>query len=202
MPRIGILALQGAVDPHLHSLKQLDIPAIKVTKPTDLIGLQGLILPGGESSSMIHLAKLFGLWSALREFCMEQPAWGICAGSILLAKKVTHPDQQSLDCIDITVERNAFGRQVDSFIDSVEPTSHWKDNSKIEAVFIRAPRIRNCGPGVNILFKWHGEAVMVQQGRVLCSIFHPELTGSLVLHEYFLTLCQESKPWIIDSPKS
>ncbi len=191
--KVGILALQGAVQPHEEKLKKLGITPIQVRYPEQLSDLAGIILPGGESTTMIHLLKLNKLWFPLKEFVQTKPTWGICAGSILLAKTVTHPFQESLEALDITIERNAYGRQNESFIDNLSETSDWKKFFKtdkaIEGVFIRAPRIKQLASNVKIIFKHKEEAVMVQKDKCLASTFHPELTDSTCIHEYFLSLC-------------
>jgi 5'-phosphate synthase pdxT subunit len=193
--KIGVLALQGAVQPHQEKLAQLQIEAVPVRTAAQLAGLSGIILPGGESSTMLHLLKLNQLWDPLKQFLSQKPGWGLCAGAILLARHVTAPEQASLALVDITVARNAFGRQLDSFIDTLSPTDAWKARvgssaaTPIEGVFIRAPRITAVGAAANVLFQWKQEPVMVQQGNLLASTFHPELTDSVRLHDYFASLC-------------
>jgi len=189
---IGILALQGAVEPHAVKLDSLGVKTRPVKKIDDLDGLSGLILPGGESSTMIHLLKLHGLWGNLEDFARRKPVWGLCAGAILLAKKVSSPAQESLGALDISVTRNAYGRQTESFVDSLVPMNPLKNLEPCEGVFIRAPRIEQVGQKVEILYEWSHEPVMVQQGFTLASTFHPELTESNQLHKYFLSLCEET----------
>lgn len=191
--KVGILALQGAVQPHEEKLKALGVESLQVRYPEQLAELDGIILPGGESTTMIHLLKLNQLWNPLKEFVQNKPTWGICAGSILLAETVTHPAQESLAAIKITVERNAYGRQNESFIDVLVPTSEWEKFSPatkpVEGVFIRAPKIKNLTSEIKIIFEHNQEPVMVQKGKCLASTFHPELTDSNLIHEYFLSLC-------------
>lgn len=187
--KIGVLALQGAVEPHKQKLRELGVEPVEVRTPAELAGLSGIILPGGESTAMIHLLKLNALWEPLKAFLTRKPGWGLCAGAILLAKQVTHPAQESLGVIDIAVARNAFGRQVDSFIDSLSPTEHWHQGP-VEGVFIRAPRILEVHGQAQVLFTWKEEPVMVRQGKLLAATFHPELTDSTRLHEYFVELCK------------
>ena len=184
--KIGILALQGAVQPHAEKLIALGVQVIEVRFTRDLIDLKGIILPGGESSSMIHLLKLNQLWEPLKEYVRTRPTWGVCAGSILLAKTVTHPIQASLEAMDIEVERNAYGRQNESFIGSLTPSMHWKADQPFEGVFIRAPRIKRVNIDVQVIFEFKGEPVMVRQKHLLASTFHPELTDSTQVHEFFL----------------
>ena len=196
--QVGILALQGAVEPHVRALKQLGVDAVQVRKSNHLLGLSGLILPGGESSAMIHLLNLNQLWEPLRDFAAVKPVWGVCAGAILLAREVTHPSQVSLEALDITVSRNAYGRQIDSFTAPLVPTEHWLGQS-LEGVFIRAPRITSFGPSIKVLFTYNGEAVMVEDGKKMASTFHPELTENAAVHEYFVGKCTSEKtPWMTD----
>lgn len=185
---VGILALQGAVEPHEAKLKALGVSSLQVRTPSDLARVQGLILPGGESTAMIHIAGLNHLWEPLKEFVKEKPAWGICAGLILLANKVSHPAQSSLAALDIAVERNGYGRQIDSFISSLDKTQYWKEDSgePISGVFIRAPIIRELGSSVKPLLRHNDEIVMVEQGNLMGTSFHPELTHSTVIHRLFL----------------
>ncbi|MBI3294896.1 MAG: pyridoxal 5'-phosphate synthase glutaminase subunit PdxT [Deltaproteobacteria bacterium] len=189
--RIGILALQGAVQPHVEKLRALSAEPVEVRQPKDLDGLSGIILPGGESTTMIQLLKLNHLWDPLARFTRERPAWGLCAGTILLAKEVVHPAQESFGAIDISVSRNAFGRQLDSFIEIVSPTDHWVDQNRQEAVFIRAPRITQVGSGCDILFQMKSEPIMVRQGHALATTFHPELSTSDIFHRYFVDLSEQ-----------
>ncbi len=197
--KVGIVALQGAVGPHVHHLERMGVEAVEVRKPNHLLGLSGLILPGGESSAMIHLLKLNKLWEPLQDFVVCKPVLGVCAGAILLAKKVHHPEQESLQAIDIDLARNAFGRQNESFTAAIQPTAAW-EGGEIEGVFIRAPRITRVGPDVTVLFQFQGEPVMVSQGKKLAACFHPELTDSLAIHQYFVSQCEsEDGPWMTDS---
>jgi len=193
--KVGILALQGAVQPHEEKIKRLGVTPVRVLYPHQLEEIGGIILPGGESTTMIHLLKLNQLWSPLKQFVKSQPTWGICAGAILLANHVSRPSQESLEALQMTVERNAYGRQNESFVDSLVPTEIWKRFDKtsenIEGVFIRAPKIRDLGTGVDILFTHQNDSVMVQKDKCLASTFHPELTDSTRIHEYFLSLCQK-----------
>lgn len=198
--KVGILALQGAVEPHARHLARIGAETIYVRKPEHLRGLDGLVLPGGESTAMLHLLHLNRLWEPLQRFVQEKPVLGVCAGAILLARSVTQPAQESLGVLDIAVARNAFGRQVDSFIAPVDPTEHWQGQS-IEGVFIRAPRITNVGNSVRILLQYKGEPVMVEQGKLLAATFHPELTDSLAVHHCLIAQCEsEGAPWTTASP--
>ena len=190
--RVGILALQGAVAPHATKLRALGVEPAEVRRKEDLQDLSGIILPGGESTTMLHLLHLNSLWEPLKEFISVKPTWGVCAGAILLAKKVSAPGQASFERLSIEVERNGYGRQRESFIGQVQPTALWEGGEDLEAVFIRAPRIREVGANIRTLFMYKGEPVMVEEGLCLASTFHPELTASSRLHEYFLARCSLS----------
>lgn len=187
MTRIGVLALQGAIDPHVQKLRQLNIEVVFVRLPRDLDAIDGLIMPGGESTTMLKLIDFQGLWEPLGEFAKTKSCWGICAGSILLAKSVSHPQQKSLGVMDIDVSRNAYGRQLDSFIAKTQDFDAALTRSKeLETVFIRAPRFTRLGPSVLSLVRVDNETVMVRDGRHLASSFHPELSEGLELHAYFI----------------
>jgi pyridoxal 5'-phosphate synthase pdxT subunit len=188
--KIGILALQGAVGPHEEKLRAVGAEPVEVRTAEALEGLSGIILPGGESTTMLLLLDRNGLWEPLQRFVRAKPAWGVCAGTILLAREVQHPAQRSLGAIDIAVARNAFGRQKESFIAPLDTTPEWK--SPLDGVFIRAPRITALGTGVKALLNYRGEPVMVEQGDRLASTFHPELTDDTSVHRYFLAKCAKS----------
>ncbi len=197
---VGILALQGAVEPHVRHLERVGAEVVRVRKPEHLQGLCGIILPGGESTTMLHLLHVNQLWEPLKAFLQSKPSLGVCAGAILLAKAVSHPAQESLGLMDIHVERNAFGRQVDSFEATLDKTDHWPGET-IEGVFIRAPRFTGVGDRTRTLFHYKGEPVMVEQGKCLAASFHPELTESLAVHHYFITKCEtEATSWTTASP--
>lgn len=187
--KVGILALQGAVEPHQRKLESAGVEPVLVRKPEDLDGLSGIILPGGESTTMIHLLRLNHLWEPLKDFVRHHPTLGVCAGAILLARRVRSPAQESLDAISIEVERNAYGRQQESFIDTVLPEGNGVGEGPMEGVFIRAPRISAVEGDVKILLRHAGEPVMVEQGGVLAATFHPELSPSNTIHRYFLDKC-------------
>jgi 5'-phosphate synthase pdxT subunit len=189
---VGILALQGAVEPHEEKFTQLGVSSHRVKTSSDLKDLSGIILPGGESSTMIHLLKQGHLWEELKEFVLNRPVWGLCAGAILLAKTVHSPSQASLAAIDIEITRNAYGRQNESFVSSLIPTQSWIDSEEFEGVFIRAPKISKTEASVTTLFSHGNQPVMVRQGFVLASTFHPELSANPKLHRYFLSLCKET----------
>lgn len=192
MRRIGVLALQGAFIEHENVLARLGVRPVEVRLPEHLEGLDGLIIPGGESTTMGLLAQKWGLLEPLRAFARSgRPIWGTCAGMILLAKEVVDgvPGQPILGLMDITVRRNAFGRQVDSFEADLEIPA--LGNPPFHAVFIRAPIIERVGPGVDVLASLEdGTAVAVQQGNLLATAFHPELTGDVRFHRYFLRVAE------------
>jgi pyridoxal 5'-phosphate synthase pdxT subunit len=188
--KIGVLDLQGAVVPHREKLEALGVTPVLVKVPADLHSISGIILPGGESTAMIHLLKLNGLWEPLKDFTRVKPTWGVCAGAILLAAKVTCPTQECFHAIEMSIERNAYGRQIDSFVGEIEPTGDWISGNKLEAVFIRAPRISDVNGSVKTLFTHAGRPVLVQQTHCLASTFHPELSQSNDIHNYFINHCR------------
>jgi pyridoxal 5'-phosphate synthase pdxT subunit len=177
--RIGVLALQGAFREHARALRKLGADVVEVRLPEELDGLDGLVIPGGESTSIMRLAELYGLDEALRAY--RGAVFGTCAGMILL-------DRDHLGLAEVEVDRNAFGRQVKSFEADVELAG---DEIPLRGVFIRAPRVRNVGPGVEVLGDLDGEPVLVRDGRLLLASFHPELTDDLRIHELFLNLVEE-----------
>ena len=183
---VGILALQGAVEPHAEKLHRLGARVKFVKNEKDLTSLSGIILPGGESTTMLHLLNLNHLWKPLADFVSSHPTWGLCAGAILLAREVAHPHQASLGSIDIEVTRNAYGRHIDSFVDHISPTSNWPDSHTQEAVFIRAPKFTKVGSRCKILFEHQGYPVAVQQDNKLAMSYHPELSLSDIFHKYFM----------------
>jgi 5'-phosphate synthase pdxT subunit len=190
MMKIGVLALQGAFIEHEHVLARLGVQPVEVRLPEHLEGLDGLIIPGGESTTMGLLAQKWGLLEPLQVFARSgRPIWGTCAGMILLAKEVVDgvPGQPILGLMDITVRRNAFGRQVDSF--EADLAVPLLGDPPFHAVFIRAPVIERVGAGVEVLAALEdGTAVAVQQGNLLATAFHPELTRDERFHHYFLKL--------------
>ena len=181
--KIGVLALQGDFEAHEKALERAGAQAVEVRSAADLRDIDGLIIPGGESSTMMKLLEEERLLEPLAEFGQRKPIFGTCAGAILLAKDVTNPAQKSLGLIDISVERNAYGRQLDSRIARLQPEGFEKD---LEAVFIRAPIIRRVGPDAKVLAKYQDDPVLVEQGRHMAATFHPELTGDPSVHLMFL----------------
>jgi 5'-phosphate synthase pdxT subunit len=181
-PRIGVLAIQGDYAAHAEALTESGAEPCEVRKPSELAGLDGLILPGGESTTMLKFLKL-RFFEALEEFCGNHPAFGTCAGAILLAREVVNPAQRSLGVLDAVVERNAYGRQIDSTILTAETAL---PGGPLEMVFIRAPRIAKTGPGVEVLARRDGFPVLVRQGSILAATFHPELSHDRRVHRLFV----------------
>jgi len=187
--KIGVLALQGAFVEHINILRGLGVEAIEVRLPADLAGLDGLIIPGGESTTIGKLAEIYGLMEPLRSFAREKPVWGTCAGMIFMAKNIG-VDQPLLGVMDIVVERNAFGRQIDSFETLLDvPVLNHGVGRPYPAVFIRAPRLVAANGKAEVIAKLNdGTAVAAQEGHWLVTAFHPELTGDKRFHQYFLEI--------------
>lgn len=184
--KIGVLALQGAFIEHIQVLRSLGVEASEVRKPEQLNDLDGLIIPGGESTTFGKLAVTYGLIEPIRAMCLAgKPVWGTCAGMIFLAKDIGR-EQPLIGVMDITVKRNAFGRQVDSFeVDLEVPV--LKPPGPFHAIFIRAPLVEKVGSGVQVLARLDdGTVVAAQQGNLLATSFHPELTKDTRFHRYFL----------------
>jgi 5'-phosphate synthase pdxT subunit len=187
--KVGVLALQGDFAAHAAALERAGAEPVLVREREQLAGIDGLILPGGESTTMLKLMHHEGLMEALAEFGRRKPLFGTCAGAILMAREVSSPAQESLGLMDIGVERNAYGRQIDSRVTEIAPDPDFERRTgpgKLEAVFIRAPIIRRVGEGGKVLARYRGDPVLVEQGRHLVSTFHPELTGDPRVHELFL----------------
>jgi 5'-phosphate synthase pdxT subunit len=185
--KVAVLALQGDVSEHAQALADLGADAVEVRTPDQLAGADALVLPGGESTTMSKLLESSGLFDAVADRLRDgMPVFGTCAGMILLASEVLdgRPDQRSFAAIDLSVRRNAFGRQVDSFEANLEVDS--LAGGSFPAVFIRAPYVERVGDGVEVLARVDGHPVLCRQGPVLVSAFHPELSGDLRLHELFL----------------
>jgi pyridoxal 5'-phosphate synthase pdxT subunit len=187
-PKIGILALQGAFDVHAKRLAALGASACLVRKPEQLNGLDGLVLPGGESTTFLKHLERAGFYDALDGFVHAKPVFGTCAGCILLASEVLKPPQQSFGVLDISVERNAYGRQNDSAILTSETSL---PGGPLEMVFIRAPRIVRVGAEVETLATREGSPTLIRQGRMLAATFHPELTEDSRVHQLFLDIVRE-----------
>ncbi len=188
MTRIGVLALQGDFEAHAKVFSGLACDVVEVRRVAQLSGLEGLVIPGGESTTLLNLMADEPWFQALQAFHDRGGAlFGTCAGAILLARKVVNPEQESLGLLDATIARNAFGRQVDSFETTIDAPGL---GGTIEGVFIRAPRFQALGPGVETLAVYRGEPVLVRQGRVLAATFHAELTRETKLHAYFVAMAQ------------
>jgi 5'-phosphate synthase pdxT subunit len=194
MTVIGVLALQGDVREHLRALAESGVAARPVRRPDELAEVDALVIPGGESTTMSKLAVEFGMLEPVRDRIKTgMPAYGSCAGMIMLASEVLdgRPDQQTFGGIDMTVRRNAFGRQVDSF----EAVTGIEGVGELRTVFIRAPWVERVAEGVRVLGRSAGRIVAVRQGSLLATAFHPELTGDLRMHGYFVDVVREvSRP--------
>ncbi|HSF32771.1 MAG TPA: pyridoxal 5'-phosphate synthase glutaminase subunit PdxT [Candidatus Tectomicrobia bacterium] len=190
MRRVGVLAIQGDFAAHAAALRGAGVEVCEVRKADELREVDGLVIPGGESTTLLKfiLNPDLGLIEAFQEFHRGgKPLFGTCAGLILVAKDVTNPAQFSFGFIDVGVARNAYGRQKESFETVGE--SYLEGSAKpLKMVFIRAPRMTRLGPQVDLLATWHGEPVMARQGHILVASFHPELSGDLTVHRYFLEM--------------
>ncbi len=185
--KIGILAIQGDFAAHQKMLERLGVETLEVRRAEELKQVAGLIIPGGESTTMLKFLQEENLWEPLRQFALsEQPIFGTCAGAILLAREVLNPLQPSLNLLDITVERNSYGRQVDSFIANVNLA---RSDTPIEAVFIRAPQIIAVGDAVEVLATLNNQPVFVRQKNIFAATFHPELTDDESVHRLFVQAC-------------
>ena len=187
--KIGVLALQGDFEAHERRLAELGAQPVAVRYARQLDAIDGLILPGGESTANLLLLEGEGLWEPLRRFAAEKPVLGTCAGAILLAREVAGPSQRSLGAMDFAIERNAYGRQIDSSIRRVAPERAFTERTRpgaLEAVLIRAPIVRSVGPQVEVLIRDGKDPIMLEQGRHLAATFHAELTDDTRVHELFL----------------
>ncbi len=182
---VGILALQGAFQKHADSLNELGVESCLVKQASDLEGCSGLIIPGGESTTMNLLVQSYNLYDVLREFAANHPVMGVCAGLIMMAHEVDDARVKPLDLLPFKALRNHYGRQVHSFSTNVR-VALADGNAEFPAVFIRAPGITDIAPGVEILARHNNEVVMVESGKHLALAFHPELTGDTRIHEYWL----------------
>ena len=182
---IGVLALQGDFAAHGKALESAGAKPEEVRTAADLSRIDGLIIPGGESTTMLKLLRIEQLFEPLRQFGAHKPVFGTCAGAILLASEVLNPTQESLGLMDLTVERNAYGRQIDSRI-AIIPFG--PEDRPLEAVFIRAPIIRRTGREAQVLARYQGAPVLVRQGRHLVATFHPELTADARIHQHFVEM--------------
>jgi 5'-phosphate synthase pdxT subunit len=181
---IGVLAIQGDFDAHSKRLEELGANVLLVRKPEQLDEVDGLVIPGGESGAFLKIMGEAG-FAKLRDFVRAKPTFGTCAGAIMLAREVTNPDQPGLGVLDIRIRRNAYGRQVDSSIRTGETTL---PGGPMEMVFIRAPRIEQLGPNVEVLAREGNDPVVVRQGKAMAATFHPELSNDHRVHRAFLDL--------------
>ncbi len=189
-PRIGVLALQGAFEAHVSRLRTLGAEAALVRKPEHLSSLDGLIIPGGESTTFLKHLERDGFFDALQTFVRGTPTFGTCAGAILLATGVRNPEQRSFAAMNITVERNAYGRQNESHILETETTL---PGGPLEMVYIRAPRIVEAGPEVIVLAERDGSPTLVRERHLLAATFHPELSDDTRVHQFFLAVVSEGR---------
>jgi len=190
MKKVGVLALQGDFEAHSRAVARAGAEPVLARAASDLKGLDGLVIPGGESTTMLKLLNAERMVEPLTEFGRERPIFGTCAGAILLASEVTHPEQPSLALMDLTVERNAYGRQIDSRVAHLTPEPDFARRTHagdLEAVFIRAPIIRHMGQDARVLATYQGDPVLVEQGRHLVATFHPELSSDARVHELFVS---------------
>jgi 5'-phosphate synthase pdxT subunit len=189
MKKVGVLALQGDFAAHGAALERAGAEPVFVRERSQFADLDGLVIPGGESTTMLKLLHYDRLFDSLVEFGRGKPVFGTCAGAILLASDVSNPAQESLGLMDLSVERNAYGRQIDSRVAELDPEPEFAKRTapgKLEAVFIRAPIIRRTGNGAKVLARYAGDPVLVEQGPHMVATFHPELTADLRVHELFL----------------
>lgn len=185
-----MLAIQGDYDAHAQALREAGAEPVLVRKPEELAGIDGLIIPGGESTTFLKFLERDGFLGALQQFVEQKPTFGTCAGCILLAKHVSGPEQESLGVLDASVERNAYGRQIDSEILTDETRL---PGGPLEMVFIRAPRISQVGAEVEVLATRDGSPILVREKNVLAATFHPELSEDRRVHRYFLQMIQERR---------
>jgi pyridoxal 5'-phosphate synthase pdxT subunit len=195
-PVIGVLALQGAFRAHADRLIELGVDVRDVRRPADLTAVDALVMPGGESTTMSNLLTSSGLFDEIKARLSDGlPVFGTCAGMILLASEIHdgRPDQRTFGALDITVQRNGYGRQLDSFETELEVTAVDDVDAPFHGVFIRAPRVESVGPAVEVLARHGDDAVLVRQGRVMAASFHPELTNDLRLHAAFVELVHQTQ---------
>jgi len=190
LPTIGVLAIQGDYAAHAEALAETGAEPVEIRKPDQLAALDGLILPGGESTTMLKFLEKLDFFEALQEFGRNRPVFGTCAGAILLAREVLSPPQRSLGLLDAVVERNAYGRQIDSTILTAETAL---PGGPLEMVFIRAPRIAGTGAGVEVLAQRDGSPALVRQGGVMAATFHPELSSDRRVHRLFVEVVNAAR---------
>ena len=185
--KIGVLAIQGDYEAHKARLEQLGAEVTLVRKPEQLDAIDGIVIPGGESSTFLNFLAERGFLEKLREFVSTKPTFGTCAGAILLARQVENPPQQSLESMDIRIRRNAYGRQIDS---SIREGQSKLGQKPLEMVFIRAPKIVSAGKGVEVLATHGGDPVLVRQGKIMAATFHPELSDDTRVHQEFVKMVE------------
>jgi 5'-phosphate synthase pdxT subunit len=190
-PVIGVLAIQGDYAAHAKALSEAGADPCGIRKPEQLAALDGLVLPGGESTTILKFLEKRHFFEALKEFCGRKPVFGTCAGAILLAREVRNPAQHSLGVLDAVVERNAYGRQIDS---TILTAGTALAGGPLEMVFIRAPRIVQTGDGVQVLALREGSPVLVRQGTTLAATFHPELSIDRRVHRLFVQIVAAARP--------
>jgi len=186
--RIGVLALQGDFEAHKRAIEAAGAEALEVRTPEELALVDGLIIPGGESTTMLQLLDTEKLFEPIREFGTTKPIFGTCAGTILLASEVLNPVQRSFGLMDLSVERNGYGRQIDSRIAQID-----LNGRTAEAVFIRAPIVRRVGPEAKILATYLDNPVLVEQGRHMAATFHPELSAGNTIHQHFVNKVERER---------
>jgi len=189
MKKVGVLSLQGDFAAHGRTVERAGAEPVYVRERAQFDEIDGLIIPGGESTAMLKLLHYEGLFDRLAEFGRSKPMFGTCAGAILMAREVSHPSQESLGLVDIAVERNAYGRQIDSRVVEIDTEPDFQQRTapgKLEAVFIRAPIIRRFNGTVKVLARYDGDAVLIEQGPHLIATFHPELTSDPRVHRLFV----------------
>ncbi len=182
---IGVLAIQGDYEAHKARLEQLGAEVTLVRKPEQLDSIDAIVIPGGESSTFLNFLEEHGFLEKLKSFVSTKPAFGTCAGAILLAKDVENPPQRSLGVLDIRIRRNAYGRQIDS---SIREAVTKLGETPLELVFIRAPKIMSTGKDVEVLATESGDPILVRQGKIMAATFHPELSSDTRVHQEFLKL--------------
>lgn len=189
MKKVGVLALQGDFAAHGAAIERAGAEPVYIRERPQFREIDGLIIPGGESTTMLKLLHYEGLFEELAEFGRTKPVFGTCAGAILMAKDVSNPAQESLGLMDIEVERNAYGRQIDSCVVNLDPEAEFERRTspgQLKAVFIRAPIIRKVNGGVKVLAGYAGDPVLIEQGRHMAATFHPELTRDGRVHKLFI----------------
>ncbi|HEX4309464.1 MAG TPA: pyridoxal 5'-phosphate synthase glutaminase subunit PdxT [Acidobacteriaceae bacterium] len=189
IPKIGVLAIQGDYDAHAQALREAEAEPVLIRKAEELSAVDGLVIPGGESTTILKFLERDGFLGTLQDFVRTKPTFGTCAGCILLATEVTHPPQASLGVLNATVERNAYGRQIDS---AIQTSDTHLPGGPLEMVYIRAPRIVKTGDGVKILAERDGFPVLVEQGHIMAATFHPELSTDRRVHKRFVDLVRDS----------